>query len=197
MNTRHWIFTVSLITSAVLAAAPLSAKDPNSGNIKVHHHRVYTTQDETAVALKNVEEQAYDLNDHAVTMQAGTRMETLDRDFFVSQMGAIRHDVNKIGKEIARLEALSTYETSSERDTISRVKPVLEKIAQSADANLQYLNNKPEELNFPEYRKLTNTLQDETGKFWTILHDSVTMTNVEKREQSLRKDIGQVQTSKN
>jgi hypothetical protein len=102
--------------------------------IGVHSAKVYTIQDEAARILKNIEEQAYDLHDHALTLNAATGIQTLEREFFVEQMSAVRQDVNTMGAEITRLEALAESGSDVQRDAAAKAKPQLEAVAAETTA---------------------------------------------------------------
>jgi len=186
MTVRHMTGAAALAVSALLLT-PAFAE--STGKSKLKYEKVYTIRDEAARTLKNIEEQAYTLNDHAFTVQAATSLKSAEHDFLVTQMNAIKDDINSIGKEVARLESLAPYESSPERRAVTRAKPQLEAIAASANANLRFLNDHPSQLDFGAYRDLSVTLSKQTETFWRTMHDSVTLANLAKRQERLRKDL--------
>jgi hypothetical protein len=187
MGTRQ--ITAAAVVAALCGLAPYAAQASTGDKAKIHYKKVYTVQDESARTLKDIEEQAYELSDHAVTIEAAAGVSSLSRQFYVEQMEAVKEDVNAMGKEIAHLEALASYETSAERRTVNRVKPQLKKVAATVEEHLSFLNERPGQLESAAYRDLAATLTRQTESLWKTLHDSVALSDLAQRQQKLRKDL--------
>ena len=192
MNTKIRLLPAWIAAACAFSTVPVYAK-----GIGVHRAKVYSIQDEAARILKNIEEQAYDLHDHALTLNAATGIQTLEREFFVEQMSAVRQDVNTMGAEITRLEALAESGSEAQRDAVAKAKPQLEAIAAQTTAGIRYLDEHPDRLQFPEYRKITASLASGTETLWRQLHDTDALASVSRREQRLRSDLAKTEGTKN
>jgi len=148
----------------------------------------YTVVDEARRILKDVEEQAYDVTDHAGTLQAGTRLGS-SREFNATELNALHDDVNGIGKKMALLEALAPKEASWERDTVNRVMPLLKQVAETTSQAIRYLDSKPVDFAPMDYAKITTKLYDQSSALWNELHDSVKLADLREREARLKKAL--------
>jgi hypothetical protein len=180
---------------AVSAANADSAPEPG-GKVKVHHERVYTIADEAARILKDVEEQAYEVTDHAGTLQMASGIAASSQQFHASELEAIKEDVNAMGKEMQRLQALRQSEAPWEQGTVARVLPLLKQVAATTDQEIRYVNDHPQKLALPEYRNMTKKLYDQSTALWKALHDSIKLANLREREMRLRKDLQDTSTLK-
>ncbi len=174
--------------TCVMAAQKTDATKQEGGKAKVHVMKTYTIADEAARILKDVEEQGYDVTDHAATLQAGVRV-GLSRESTAGELDALHDDVNGMGKKMQRLEALARNETSWERDTVTRVMPLLKQVATTTDEAIRFVNDKPQHVGLPEYEKITGKLYDQSTALWKALHDSVKLADLREREARLRKAL--------
>lgn len=189
--TRNGVPIIAAIAIAVIGSAANTLQagtDVWGGRVRIHQSKVYTIADEASRIVKNAEEQAYEIHDHAVTVQAGT-MQPMDREFFAAELEAMKQDINTMGQEFGRLEALASFETSQEKQIVETAKPQLKTIAETTNAAIVYLNEHPGLTDMPAYRTLTATLRQQTGTLWQTLHDSVKLANVQLREEQLRKNL--------
>ncbi len=172
-----------------VATANTDPADQQGGKAKIHHTKVYTVADESARIIKDVEERAYEVTDHAGTIRAASSVPAFSRDLHALELEAITEDVNQMGKELARLEAMQDNETTWERKTVARTKPLLKQVAASADEAIRYVREYPDSLAMQQYQKLAKNLYDQSTALWNSLHDSVKLANLREREIRLRKDL--------
>jgi len=195
MNIRLWMGTA--VSAAILAVGPsaVCAQDNagTGGKTKIHSTKVRTIQDETQTILGNVTDQAYTVYDQSLLLESGLSDPNLDRSFFANRMNEIRAGVNSMGQEIARLEALSSYETMPERSVVEAAKPQLAQIAATAEQSIHVLNATPARVILPEYHEIATKLSNQSEALWKLLHDSATLSGLAKREQNLKTDLGRVE----
>ena len=185
--------TTNIAIAAFLAALSWSGTPVLAGTA-LHHTKPFTLADEASGLLKDVEQQAYAMHDHALTIQSGLGGVSLSREFFLSELAALKDDVNAAGKEVAKLQSLSSFEDPQQQQTLEHATPILKDIARTVDAQIQFLNTEPERLDLPDYRGLTRTLSRETGNFYQLMHDSIALSNTSKRENHLQKELDRVET---
>ncbi len=193
MNRKMTVLSVAMIVGLIALTCAVAAQktDPvkrQGGKAAVHAARVYTVVDEAARILKDVEEEGYDLADHAATLQAGGRV-GLSWESNAAELDALHDAVNGMGKNMQRLEALARNETSWERDTVKRVMPLLKQVAASTDEAIRFINAKPQQIELLEYQKITGKLYDQSTALWNALHDSVKLADLHEREARLKKAL--------
>ncbi len=176
-----------LASTGVVAAQNTGPAEQQGGKVKIHHVKVYTIADESARTLKDVEEQAYDVTDHTGTIQVASGLPATSREFHANELEALKEDVNGMGKEMARLEALRQGETSWEQRTVTRAMPLLKQVAATTDEAIRYVNDNPQKLALPEYQKITKKLYEQSTALWKVLHNSIKLANLREREDRLRK----------
>lgn len=148
-----------------------------------------TVDEEIAGLLKDARDQARDLHEHAMAMQAANPVQ-LDRSFYTSESTNIREDVNAMGATIARLQVLEPL--SSDKALIESAKAQLSTIAATTEHAILYLNENPKRLETPVYRNLTRSLTDETSTLWTMLHDSHRLEDLKTREQRIQSELATI-----
>ncbi len=177
----------------VAFAGTLIAQNPGAPEhlgrkAKIHHAKVYTIADEAARVLKDAEEQAYEVTDHAGTIQTANGISEGSQAFYSRELGAIREDLNAIGKSMARLEALQENEKTWERRTVTRTMPLLKQVVATTEEAIRFLNDRPGRVAFSDHQKLTTKLYDQSTVLWKTLHESVRLAELRQREIRLRKD---------
>lgn len=191
MRTR--IALSSIIVASICLLSGLSAQArgnrQDEGKAKIHHKHVFTIADEAGRILKDVEEQSYEVTDHAGTLSIASAVSSTSRAFFMDQLEAVREDVNRMSHELNRLEALEPNEDAWERQAVTRAKPLLTDLLATTDSAIRFLSASPEKIHFKEYQTLTKTLYDQSSSLWHSLHDSVKLADLEKKEAHVRKDL--------
>jgi hypothetical protein len=183
MKTTNCYLVATLLAGGIVTLAPVSAlAKPGSTNDSAGQH-------EAAQLIKNVEQKAFDLHEHAVTMQAADASR-LSRSFFIDESNAIKEDVNALGKSIARLQTLEKSENPTDQALVERLRPELADIATTTTQEIHYLNDNPDRLWQPGYQKLATLLRDETAALSETVHDSESLQKLAAREHKLRNDLG-------
>lgn len=178
-----------VVFAGMVTAQSTDPAESQGGKVKTHHEKVYTISDEAARTLKDVEEQAYEVTDHAGTVQAASRIEKVGQGFYASELQAMKEDLNAIGYKLQRLEALQQDEKSWERRTVARTTPLLKQVGATADEVIHYVDDNPQKLVFPEYQRMTLKLYNQSTALWKSLHESVRLASLRDRELRLRKDM--------
>jgi hypothetical protein len=180
------------VLTGVMAAKSAPSVEEPSGKVEVHHIKVYTIADEASRVLKDTEEQAYEMTEHTGTLLVATQM-TAGKEFYIDQLDALREDVNDMGRNIARLEALRQNEQPWESTTVTRVTPLLKQLAATTGQAIRFMNDNPQEFGrpFPEYQNITQRLYDQSTTLWRVLHDSVQLADLRQKEERLRNDLQQ------
>jgi hypothetical protein len=176
-----------VLTLTCVMAAPRTDSAKQQG-VKTKVTKGYTVVHEAARILKDVEEQAYDVTDHASTLEAASRLGA-SREFNAEELDALRDDVNGMGKKMQLLEALSRNEAGWEQGTVKRVMPLLKEVAATTDQAINYVDSKPTEFALSDYGKITKKLYDQSTSLWTTLHDSVKLASLREREEQLKKTL--------
>lgn len=173
-----------LIGMLALACAVLTFAQ--SAKMRIHSQKVYTITDEAARILKDVEEQAYEVTGHAGTLYAAGGLPGYSAQFHLSELEAVKDDVNAMGKEMQRLEALRENEAAWERETVGRAMPLLKQLAAATDEAIRYVNGNPQKLAFPQYREMTRRLYGQSADLWKALHGSVRLEDLQEKEARLK-----------
>lgn len=160
------------------------------GKARIHHQKIYTIADESERLLKDAEELSYEVTDHTGTLSVGAVVQSTSRQFHLSQLEAIKEDVNELGRRFARLEALEPHEPSWVVSTVSVSKPMLKQLAATTDEAIKFVNENSEKLHMQEYKDLTKALYDQSTSLWKNLHDSVRLVDLQRKMETLNKDLG-------
>lgn len=190
MNVNKLAIAALAIAGSTFASVPSANQD--AARTTAHATKVFTIRDEASNVLKLTEEQSLDLNEHANTMLAGTSTPFLDREFYISQLDSMKYDVNQLGKRIAYLQAISKYESPAQKKVVERARPLLAQIAKTETAAIEYINQEPRDIEFPQYRTLASQLAGQTETLQRLLHDTVKLADLRGHEQHLRTDLKQV-----
>ena len=176
--------------TGVMAAKSAPSVEAQGGRVRIHHVKVYTIADEASRILKDTEEQAYEMTDHTGTLLVATEV-TAGKEFYGVQLDALREDVNEMGRNVARLEALRPDEQPWERSTVTLAMPLLKQLAATTDEAIRFMNDNPEKFGrpFPEYRNITQKLYNQSTTLWRVLHDSVQLADLRQKEERLRTDL--------
>lgn len=161
----------ALVAIFGFAAVPLSAR---SSECPVNDNGHRTTVNRL---FKDIDQQSYNLQDHAATMRTVSNTEQLDFQFYVDQLNTVKNDVNEIGREYPSL-LNQACETPSEHQVIARMHPQLEAIASTVDSAIQFVNGHQDELQLPQFTNLTNQLSNETLSMWHMIHDAIRLNNL-------------------
>jgi Mg2+ and Co2+ transporter CorA len=189
MNNKLMTGMLAVACTVVTFAKINHTDEEQDGKAKIHHQRIYTIADEAARILKDIEEQAYEVTDHAGTLHLASSIAPSRREFNASELEAVKEDVNAMGKEMQRLEALRQNEASWEQETVTRAMPLLKQVAATTDEAIRYVNDNPQKLALPEYQQIAKKLYDQSAVLWKTLHDSVKLANLHEREGRLTEDL--------
>ena len=189
------MFTNMIRVGALTLTGVLTVFVPGAVMAKVHTGKVYTVQTEASRLMKDVEERAYEIHDHALTLQAADTV-SLDRSFFMDQATALRDDINDAGKVIAHLRALNAFETPADKTTVDRAEPMLAKVAASTTSLIDYINAHGNNMTSQQYTNLASSLASQTGSLWNLLHDSVRLSSLKVREKHLKADLSKTAHAK-
>jgi hypothetical protein len=116
----------------------------------------------------------------------------LDQDFYVGESSSIRDDVNTLGKMIAKLRALESYEQAPDKDVVERANSQLAKVASTTEEFIKYLKDNPGRFANPHFREMTTNLWEQSGALWSMLHDSVKLGDLKQRETHIQQDLAKV-----
>ncbi|MFN7933225.1 MAG: hypothetical protein U0R19_07850 [Bryobacteraceae bacterium] len=191
MTTRITLSSIVIASFCLFGglAAQAGGSRSDEGKVKIHHKHVFTIADEAGRILKDVEEQSYEVTDHAGTLSIAAAVSSTSRAFFMDQLEAVREDVNRMSRELNRLEALEPNEAAWERQAVTRAKPLLTDLLATTDSAIRFLSANPEKIHLKEYQTLTKTLYDQSSALWHSLHDSVKLADLQKKEEHVRKDL--------
>lgn len=186
-------FALSLAMTALCLCAVYPAqagvRSVAGGTSRLHHKKVFTVADEAERILKDVKEQGYEVTEHTGELTVASGLVTTSKHFNAAELEAVKEDVNAIGKEMSRLEGLAANESSWERETVSKLKPMLKDLASETDKAIAYTNNHPEKLHLAEYQGDLKHLYELSTSFWRTAHDSVRLADLGKKEKRLRTEL--------
>lgn len=172
---------------AVLAAAAAFG----SGSAFARQHASESRPAEAPlVMLQDMQEQARTASDDATSLLRMIREGRVSDQTQLWKIDSLKADVNRMGKEIAALEAKRDSLAPWERDTADRVLPLLKEAAANTSKVIAYFNQNRTHLWGPEYSDLAANIQDESMKIEQTLHDYLKYEHLVGEEQAIRAHLG-------
>jgi hypothetical protein len=178
-------------SAAVLMAASVNAAyaAPNMGN-------QLSAKDAKAAeaSLKLIDQQIAAIADNAFVMnQAIDR--TDDSEFQADRLADLRDQVNRVGREVAVIEAERDSLPQWQTDAVGQITPVLHDVAAEATQAINTFQADKSRLFASDYGTETKQISDNAGKVAQHLHYDLQLANAEAAEARLTTAIDRQNTA--
>ncbi|MEO8658182.1 MAG: hypothetical protein ABI693_06915 [Bryobacteraceae bacterium] len=180
MTKRIGSITTAAIAWAI-ASAPCAAAKPAVSITAAHEAR------ETLGELKGLASKAAG---NAYQLEIYIRDARLGRDSQMFPLVSLKEDVNKMGKDMASLEARRDSLDPWEQQAIDKVLPLLREAAANAERATVYFNENGTHLWGPEYRSSLDKAYRDSDQIANTLKNYLKFEKAHEQEEHLEATIG-------
>ncbi len=171
------------LASALLIAGTftLAAKPP------VH---TVTVADEARVTLKDFDATASALGSNADLLRTYINAANMDADSHLDQLETIKAEINKMGKELASLEAQRSSLSTWEQQAVDKSLPLLKNVAANTESAIHYFNANRNILWTPVYRGYADAIYQDSEKISKTVGDYLKYAKAQTVEQKMEGTLG-------
>jgi hypothetical protein len=185
MTTKAVTLTGCLaVAMAGLPALSLAATNPVAIQLDggVVHKQVFQ-------AVKDLSAKACDAADHAAALQSIARNASSDWQVHLSQLDALKDDINAMGRNLYDLEQIRDSAAPLEREAIDRAAPLLKLMADNTEAAIQFLNDNHGNFWLASYQKYVDNLTAGSEQLSNSLGKTIQLAKVRAKERHLEKAL--------
>lgn len=176
----------SSIASAMLIALSLSTAQAAGGrgaNLEVPQ--------EARETLKDIETSALQAETQADQLRTIITNQNLSWESHLSELNALKQEVNSMGKEMASLENERESLAPWEQQAVDKVLPLLKDTATNTTNAILYLNdNKVHLWSSPDYRAEADRIRQDSEQISKTLKDYLKFSKASNQERQLRGSLG-------
>ena len=156
------MFKQNLAKSALLLAVPLIAAQARTVTVADHAERT----------MKDIQESAYNVQNESETLKTfATNME-IDNQARAELLNSMRDRLNRMGKELALLEAERSQLSLWEQQALDQTEPLLKDAAVNTEQVVEYFNAHKSPVWIGQYRDDTARISNDTQKVVSTLEAS-------------------------
>ena len=146
--------------------------------------------EEAADLLARVESQASTVSDHAEKLAQFANRPELSWRSHARELTAIREEVNDMGRNLCRLQAIRHTVSPWQRQAINRVTPLLATIAQNTERAVMTLNDNHNTLWSTDYSEYVADLSDDSSQLARTVSDFREYARLHRELRQVRTDLG-------
>lgn len=172
---------------SIVATILLAASFPTAQAAHLKHSGASDNPRET---LRELEISAKQAQDDADQLRAYSSNVNISADAHISELNALKREINTMGKELASLENERPSLSLWERQAIDKVAPLLTAEVQSADDAIRFVNNHRSYLWSPDYRSDASSMWSDSHQIADTLRDYLKYSQTHDQEQNLKTRLG-------
>jgi len=181
MIKRSYSITMTAAIASLIALAPqMAAKTPGSVSVA----------QEARETLKELKGNAAKAAESAERLEMISRNPSISSDSHFMPLQELRLDVNRMGKEIASLEAQRDSLDPREQAAIDKVVPLLQEAAGNTQSAIHYYNESHLYLWSPEYHTYAAKVERDSDQIAQTLKTYLKYEDVREAELQLQPTIG-------
>ncbi|HWB83133.1 MAG TPA: BON domain-containing protein [Bryobacteraceae bacterium] len=189
-KVRHTIgFLGATVMATQLMGAPTASVVPSHSSSGSFEQAMPVTAAHKEIdrLLKQISFQAVAASNHADKLLSYARVGSrINHEGHSAELIAVKHAINAMGADFARLQALRPSALPWQQTVIDRMQPVLAGLAGNATAAIEHLNMDRRTLQSDEYRDTVSSLYAYAGEVRTLV--SVNLDYAQAREKLNRLD---------
>jgi len=153
-------------------------------------HAAGRKSDEARDTLEDMEISAAAVADEADQLVQISASNQLSAETHITMLNAIKEDVNRMGRQIASLEAERDSLPKWEQRASDKTLPLLKETAENTRKALEYAGENRTRLWMEDYRNYANTIWRDSGQIAKTLKDYLKYAKVHNEEQQLQENLG-------
>jgi hypothetical protein len=166
-----------------VASATVITLGLSLGQAGARMHR--TGNDDATKTLQEIETLAADAEDQADQLVHVSENPNLSPYAHMERLNAMKGDVNRMGRDLAALEAERDTLPKWEQEAVDQTEPLLKEAAKNTENAIEYLNENRTQLWTPDYRSYASNIYDESNQIAKSLKGYL---KSEKLREELRAD---------
>jgi hypothetical protein len=153
-------------------------------------HAAGAKTDDARQTLQDMEMYASDTAQQADQLLQISLVNLLSAETHTAMLVTIKADVNKMGQEIASLEAEHYSLPKWEQQASDKALPLLKETAANAQSAIEFLRDNPNRLWTEDYRNYANTIERDSEQLAKTLRDYLKYAKAHGEEQHLEQNLG-------
>jgi hypothetical protein len=183
------LFTITAATVLMTASVSVAHAAPDAGN-------QVSAKDAKAVesTLKRMDGQAAAISNNAFIMNHAIAR-TDDYQFQGDQLADLAYQVNRVGQELAAIEAERASLPEWQRDAVDQITPVMREVAAEANAAIETYNVDQNRLFATDYGVDTKDISVNAQKVSQRLHEDVKLADTKAAEARVAATVDKQSTA--
>jgi hypothetical protein len=192
MRITTWMLTGCISAAMVLATVPAFAQAGHpcaaapaaapSDNSSFHQ--------EANGIFQNIEADAQEAVSQADRLQSYELSPDLSWESHAQKLDQLRAEVNAIGDQVCRLEAIRPDLALWQQKTLDRIAPTLQLMADNTEDAITFLNRHQNELWLPAYQKYITNIDNEAGTLSRSAGNAFQYSQATKSYRALKHELG-------
>ena len=179
MTTKILLIPAALLATASFSLLPgASTTAPDLAKETSDRASLAKLQASASSAERHADQLAQFLQNRNLTVEA-----------HLGKLDAIKGEINKMGREAARLESDRASLPLLERQAVDKTLPLLQQAAVNLTNAYSFIRENRDQLWSPAYRDYTNNVLQESGQVAKTLGDYLKYAKLQEREQQLQHNL--------
>jgi hypothetical protein len=145
---------------------------------------------EANAIFMDVQADARRATSRAARLQSFTENPNLSWETHASQLQELKSDINELGTKLCRLETIRRVLAPWQQREVDQIATTVRLMADNAQDAIVFVNDKPDRLWVPAYRKYVNNLYSEAHDLAHSVQNAVAYANVSREYRDLKLRLG-------